>query len=623
MTRLFSTLLTLVIVLAPVSIVYGQDPGGIDSLAFGNPDGSPLPVYIDDNIVVPIWLKCDENIAFVHFCLATDNDYIAERQGISPYGILQQWDLMGTLPVDSWPEVGLTSQSIVGIADFSLPEPNYINTNSGWVEIGAFLMGTSNNPDLMGQISQLLPGEDPLEGITLMFDEFWTPIVPDMVFSALDFQVNRPPVINSPVDDTLIFVNNLYPFSFPIIATDEDGDDIVLDLDFPYSDYEFTEVEHYPGYAHYLFSWTPPETCCAVLDLNLMATDAHGIDTEGNAYLDVSPVSVIVSSDTTLPGYPAGVDVRLLQSGNNSNVGSFNLTFVWDPNSLLLQNVEFGDELADWDYINSAINPLGPGSLRLIGVANMTGAIVPPLKQGDHSIASIFFVGASDPDLGGLFIPLDMPINDFSNNVLSDSTGYLVYHPGLDEGGVLFLNFGDILIGDINLNHLPYEAGDAIAFVNHLTDPVQFPFNLTQHFASDCNQDGLAETIADLVFMLNILNGGGLTLDNSVQLMTANLRLDITGSTVMAKVQSDTEIGGALVRINHAGVKLDRLSAPDNLELYYSDDGDVLTAVVYSRDMNLGISSDLLSVNIIEGNSANIVIEYFEISDIRGNLLTK
>jgi len=242
MKRLFSVFLTLVIVSTPVAIVFGQDPGGIDSLAFGNPDGSSLAVYIDNNIAVPIWLKCDENIAFIHFCLATENSFITERLGVSLEGILQQWDLMGTLPVDGWPAAGLTSQSVVGIADYSLPVPNYLNTSGGWVQVGTFLLRSDDNPDLMGQLSQLLPGEDPLEGITLMFDEFWTPIVPTIICSNLEFQTNRPPTINSPVDDTSISINSLYPFSLPIIATDDDGDDIVLDLDFPYPDYELTEV---------------------------------------------------------------------------------------------------------------------------------------------------------------------------------------------------------------------------------------------------------------------------------------------------------------------------------------------------------------------------------------------
>ncbi len=623
MKRLFLAVLTLVTVIACANIVFCQDPGAIDSLAFGNPDGSPLAVYIDNNITVPIWLKCDENIAFIHFCLATENSFIAERRGVTLQGVLQQWDLTGTLPVDGWPRAGLTSQSVVGIADFSLTEPNYINTAGGWVQVGAFLMRTDDDPDLMGQLSQLLAGEDPLEGITLMFDEFWTPIVPIMICSNLEFQTNRPPVVTSPTDNAIVHVNCLYPFSIPVIATDQDGDDIVLSVDFPYSNYQFTVVETYPGYAHYLFSWTPPESCYAVLDINITATDVHETDSESDVNLDVSPVTVIASSDTTLPGYPAVVDVNLVQSGDNSNVGSFSLTFAWDPSTLMLQDIEFSDELTEWDYLHSAENPLGPGSLRLIGVANMTGINISPFKQGVHPLATLYFISAPDPDLGGLYSPLEMPTDDFSCNVLSDSTGYLVYHPMLDEGGVLFINSGDILIGDINLNHLPYEAGDVIAYINHLTDPARYPFNITQRFASDCNQDGLTETIADLVFMLNILNGGGLTFDHGGQVAEANINLDISGSTITAEIQSEAVIGGALVKIKHTGTELDRIAAPEGSEIYYNDDGDILTAVVYSLDMNRGLNSGILSANVIEGNPENITIEYFDVSDIHGNLLKK
>jgi hypothetical protein len=165
--------MVLIIAMMTVKSAFCQDPGEIDSLAFGNPDGSPIIVNLDQDIEIPVWLKCDENIAFVHFCLATENEFIPLRGAV--YGIdpLDQWELSGTFPADGWPEEGLTSSSLLGIADFILPVPNFINTNGEWWMVAVFCMHTTDDPAAIGQQSPLLPGEDPIQGLTIIFDEFW------------------------------------------------------------------------------------------------------------------------------------------------------------------------------------------------------------------------------------------------------------------------------------------------------------------------------------------------------------------------------------------------------------------------------------------------------------------
>jgi len=622
MRKLISTFIIGVLVLTLSVYVFGQDPGEIDSLAFGNPDGSPLEVFIDDEISLPIWLKCDENIAFIHFCLATENEFISERLGAIPSGILQQWTLDFTQPVDGWPEDGLTSQSLVGIADFSLPETNYINTNGEWLEIGAFILGSANNPDIMGQTSQLYPGEDPVEGITMMFDELWSPIVPGIVLSPLDFLVNNPPNITSPPDGEVIAINTPFDISFPVIAVDDDDDEITLQIDFPYDDYEFSEVESYPGYTHYEFSWTPPDTCSDMVEINITAVDANNIVDESNAYLDVQPIVVTVSSDTTLPGYPASVDINMIISGENSNIGSFNFAFIWDPNVLIFENMNFGPDFGGWEYLDFTVDPLGPGSLRLLGMANYIMDENPPLTQGEYFIGTIYFTSLDNPELQGIVAPLDMPMDDLSNNVLSDSSGYMVFHPQIHQGGIAFFNFGDVLIGDINLNLYPFETGDAVTFIDHLVDPVTFPFNLTQYFASDCNQDAVPETIADLIFLLNVINNGGLQTGTGSEVV-AEMRLDITALSVSVLAQADCPVGGALIIINHTGVAIDRVKTAEGREIHYNDSDGILTALVYATDSGEINGFDLLSFDIIDGNPDNLSIDYFEVSDSDGNLLAK
>lgn len=63
------------------------------------------------------------------------------------------------------------------------------------------------------------------------------------------------------------------------------------------------------------------------------------------------------------------------------------------------------------------------------------------------------------------------------------------------------------LIGDINLNQIAYEREDLELFICHIQHPDSCSFNPQQRLNSDINQDGVCESIADLVMMINIVNG--------------------------------------------------------------------------------------------------------------------
>jgi hypothetical protein len=73
----------------------------------------------------------------------------------------------------------------------------------------------------------------------------------------------------------------------------------------------------------------------------------------------------------------------------------------------------------------------------------------------------------------------------------------------------LRLHAGDLrlkhpLYGDINLNTYAFEIADAVLFLNYFVGRAHL--NQCQLANSDCNRDGLQGTIADLVYMLNVIN---------------------------------------------------------------------------------------------------------------------
>jgi len=616
--------LILVAALVMAEGAIGQDPGRIDSLAFGNQDGTPILVNINVDVSVPVWLKCDENVAFVNLSLATQNEFVASRLGGVAIGPLAGWNLQFLGPANNWPQPGLTSQTFLGIADFALPQPNYINTYEQWVLIGAFKIHTTDSPSAMGRQSPLFPGEDPTQGLTVIFDEFWNPIVPAMRFSQLRFQsTTNPPHIISPPDNAIYSLNGLFPFSIPFIASDPDSDAITMSVDFPYTGSTLTPKEIRPGYARYSFDWTPPQNLQVNVPANFIATDINRATDVNSISLDVKPVVLSVAIDSTFPGYPAMVDVSLNQLGSNSTIASFNILFIFDGVSLNVDSVIFLDSIARWEYKNVTRNPQGPGSLRLLAVANMYNHGVPPLQDGNYKLARIKLSTTNNPNLVGMFLPLSMPTNDLTKNVLSDTSGYLVFHPAIREGGVMFLPSDDYLIGDINLNGAPFEIGDAVVLSEYLIDPFNHPLNPIQMAAADCNQDGLSATVADLIYLINVINGTIPPPRLNPLPGLANLNILSSGNSIQLQLKSEAPVGGILVKLAHIGSKITNVQAPAGLLVKFSDINNILTAIVYSADGKTPLTNEILSFDISEGNAQNISIDYSEVSDIYGRLMQK
>jgi hypothetical protein len=261
--------------------------------------------------------------------------------------------------------------------------------------------------------------------------------------------------------------------------------------------------------------------------------------------------------------------------------------------------------------------------VRFVGIANINIGGIPPFTYGVYPIARLDFMSPLEPGLEGMTIPLVMPTQDLFDNVLSDSTGYLVFHPRIIEGSITFLESEDFFIGDINLNGFPWEVGDAVVFADHLIDPITNPFNDLQRMASDCNQDGIPETIADLIFLLGVINDGiGPPLGGSSPGF-ADVVLDIKGNSATLHLLAPAPAGGMLAKISHPNVEIDNIQASPELELKYNDTNDILTVLVYSPDLTQVIEDTVLSFNIVGGNEQDITIESFEVSDTKGRLFSK
>ena len=173
--------------------VRADDPGDPDSVYIGNIDGSPILVGIGEEISVPLWLKTDDSVAFVHFPLASENYYIIERLGgeyANEYCIPNMppgYPPPGSynfLPPDSMNQ-DWTNQSLVVFWDLG----EGISTNYEWCHKFNFFMRTTTNPEVIGEeVFCFDEGYNPINGDLLFgLSDGITEVIPQVVYGSIAF----------------------------------------------------------------------------------------------------------------------------------------------------------------------------------------------------------------------------------------------------------------------------------------------------------------------------------------------------------------------------------------------------------------------------------------------------
>ncbi len=276
--------------------------------------------------------------------------------------------------------------------------------------------------------------------------------------------------------------------------------------------------------------------------------------TDSCGLFDVESTTVCVT--ITPPDSQYVICIDTVETLNSSNVdidvivyeamemGGFDLLICFDQSVLSFNHAVAGSATADWEYFTyrgvvpeGCSDPCGVNAVHLIGVADMNdGSNHPPedayLPKG--TLATLNFGVTSDLNTIGQCVPVYFCWYDCTDNTISSRTGdttFVVY--GIDDilpeqdclaGGkdkfplekIEFCD-GRICIippeddrGDINLNGLANEIGDAVLFTNYFVygNSVWHPiYYENQWLASDVNADGIPKTVADLVYLIRIITG--------------------------------------------------------------------------------------------------------------------
>jgi hypothetical protein len=316
--------------------------------------------------------------------------------------------------------------------------------------------------------------------------------------------VNRPPVLTLP--DTL-WSEAFDSLVWSVAAQDPDLDFVVLTV---------TGVPQPAGVQlgnPLEIRWRPTQADTGTYPVRFYADDQNGGHADQAAVLRITPGHRLALEIDTVSGYSDQVVTLLIHMQNRELISGFELLFHLDPTAVTVTDVgRAGTRIENWEMFAVTEDYAGhPGEIQIMARADINdGSPTAMLDPGEGPIAAVQLHLISDVNFAGLSFPARFVFHTAQANTVMDAAGETVFQDEIayTHGAVLIRVYEDKLIGDINLNGLAFEVGDVVYFANYFSNPVLFPLSYAQRANSDVNGDGTPATIADLVYMINIVTGG-------------------------------------------------------------------------------------------------------------------
>ncbi|MCJ7496553.1 MAG: T9SS type A sorting domain-containing protein, partial [candidate division Zixibacteria bacterium] len=322
------------------------------------------------------------------------------------------------------------------------------------------------------------------------------------------------------------------------------------------------------------------------------------------------------------------VPIRLT---NLDSIVAINLLLNFDPSALSLLKVsKVNTRINNWEYFIYKTDQPDPGDIQITALPNIPDTIfTPPLPPGKGVIINLDFKVILNTSPLSLLTSIRYKFTNSTNNTLSGGSGYqFISQNKIDyEDGYVYIRGMADLLGDINLNNIPFEIADAVLFNNFLTDPIKYPFNEQQKRNSDVNEDGICCSLADFIYLLRqILEGNNPIIAKALpQTNAVQLHLQRSLSTLDLFFDSKVPVGGAFLVIRHPGVDLGTptlSSEAKDMTLLKKEYPDELRLLIYSptsKYMEPG-KRKLFTIPIIKG-MGNIELNKASFSDNIGNMI--
>ncbi len=389
----------------------------------------------------------------------------------------------------------------------------------------------------------------------------------------------------------------------------------------------------------------------------------------------------IQKTHNTIQGRNETVSIYLdstIQPGNE--MGGFDFLITYDASALNFLGADRGTLLDEcgWEYFQYRFGANGncgtgvcpSGVLRIVALAETNNGAAHPScfsSSVNGQLASLNFYVTNDRTLECQYVPIRWIWYDCGDNTVSSVTGDSLFISryiyefedvagvnSIDDPSAAFPSlFGanstcDTLLGDgkpdplrmidfwnggidiacaesldargdINLNEIPYEIADAVVFTNYFIYGFSaFTVNMQgQIAATDVNADGLALSVADLVYLIRVVIGDANPFPKTtpVASVDVNYTLDQSGALT---IQDGAQIGALYAVVE--GSAMPTLQA-DNMELRYNYDGTQTHVLVYSlqghsftgQALNLDgklVSLEMATADGAPVNAANLPTNY-------------
>jgi VWFA-related protein len=361
--------------------------------------------------------------------------------------------------------------------------------------------------------------------------------------------------------------------------------------------------------------------------------------------------------------------VDIILNGSGKPLGGFDFLIAYDNSALIPGSAIKGSLLEDcaWEYFTYRFGAYGncgsacpSGLIRIVSLAETNNGGYHPdcyLDGKSGVMASIDFLISNDRNFDCQFIPLYFYWMDCGDNAISSKLGDTTWVsrevfdylgnpitdfnyalPGyygapdtcLIGGGIGkpapircidFVNGGVNIIcadsidlrGDINLNGIPNEIGDAVVLTNYFIYGLDaFTINAEgQIAASEVNGDGTVLSVADLVYLIRVIIGDAQAVPKPAPGAFAKFTSD--GKSV--KVETNVLIGAALF-VFDGQVQLSLTDDCADMELKYDYRNGSTRALVYGMQKGSGIISGEILKIVGDGRLVSV-----DASDYNGAVL--
>lgn len=489
------------------------------------------------------------------------------------------------------------------------------------------------------------------------------------------FQVvvtNAPATVACPADQAVVAGNDV---SVQIGGADPEGGLVSFSLvSFTALDGQGAPADAPSVSGSGLFEWTSGDPDVGTWQVCVRAEDACGAGSECCFLIEVEPATIdLCIRDTSgspyIPILNGQIATAYITLNNSFDLGGIDLLVCYDQSGLSFLDAFPVDELTDWEYFTWRHSPNSncagscpSGYLRIVAIADLDNGPsnhpAPASFKLDGQIVGLRFIVTSDRNFIGQCLNVGFCVLDCGDNALSSKSGDTLFIPigspddcidTSKQAAVPYIVFcpGAICIqeppddrGDINLNGIANEIGDAVLFTNYFIygssvwDPTWMQ---VQILATDINDDGIVLTVADLIYLIRIITGdaqpfppgtgtGHPKLSPYANSATATVRVE--NNSVSVSTSSNVDLGGALLVFRYNGLSTGEpalLSGAEGMNLRYNASGNELRVLVHPS-WNDGISSisagnrEILSIPTTGEGSIELV--EVQMSDAHGALMS-